>query len=201
MPVEERRAAVTAILDSRGGRDGKQAAEDLLPILYDDLRRLAQSKLARESPGATLQPTDLVHESFMRLVDDKKDWNSKGHFFSAAAEAMRRILVERARARQSKKRGGDWQQTPLDGLADSIVDQLDMLALDESLEQLARVFPRSAEVVKLHAFTGLEFAEIAQILQVSKRSVGRDWRHAKAWLQSDLNKGRDGSEPTDGGGR
>jgi RNA polymerase sigma factor (TIGR02999 family) len=170
--------------------DGDPAAsERLLPLVYDELRRLAAYRLAHESPGQTLQATALVHEAYVRLVDGHEDqrWNSRGHFFAAAAEAMRRILVDQARQKRSQRRGGDFQRIEL-SLAEPAVaaNQLDLLALDEALRQLAERDPRAAEVVKLRYFAGLTVPEAARALAVSIATAENDWAYAKSWLKLQL---------------
>jgi RNA polymerase sigma factor (TIGR02999 family) len=165
------------------------ATEQLLPLVYDELRRLAAQRLARESPGQTLEATALVHEAYVRLVDGAQapHWNSRGHFFAAAAEAMRRILVDQARQKRSQRRGGTLQRIEL-SLAEPAVaaNQLDMLALDEALRQLAEHDPRAAEIVKLRFFAGLTVSEAAKALGVSVATAENDWSYAKSWLKLQL---------------
>jgi RNA polymerase sigma factor (TIGR02999 family) len=179
---------VTGILQAIEAGD-PHAAEQLLPLVYDELRQLAAVKLAREKPGQTLQPTALVHEAYIRLVDSRNAhrWNSRGHFFAAAAEAMRRILVNRARDRKRLKRGGGRQRLDLHRLA--VADQAsddELLAVDDALEALARDQPRCAELVKLRFYTGLTLGEAAQALGVTRRSADRYWAFARAWLYDAL---------------
>ena len=162
-----------------------QGAAQLLPLVYDELRRLAAQRLAQEQPGQTLQATALVHEAYLRLVDVKKvqRWDSRGHFFAAAAEAMRRILVESARRRHSAKHGGQLQRLDLDtvqSLAESPTD--DLLALDEALTRLAHVNPRAARLVHLRYFGGLTIQQAAEVLDISSRTADADWAYARAWL-------------------
>lgn len=162
-----------------------QAAEQLLPLVYEELRQLAVQRLAHENPGQTLQATALVHEAYLRLVDvdQPQAWNSRGHFFAAAAEAMRRILVEQARKRGRLKRGGNRQRLELDGLQLSVPEFPDqLLALDEALTELAQKHPDKAELVKLRYFAGLTVAEAAQALGISTSTADRDWTYARAWL-------------------
>jgi RNA polymerase sigma factor (TIGR02999 family) len=175
---------VTRILSAIEQGD-QHAAEQLLPLVYDELRKLAAHKLAQEKPGQTLQATALVHEAFVRLVDVDAEqvWNSRGHFFAAAAEAMRRILVDQARKKQSLRRGGlrgrcelrdhDRVELPLD---DTLLD------LDEALAKLAAADPPAAELVKLRVFAGMTIEEVARVQGVSARTVKRNWAYARAWL-------------------
>jgi RNA polymerase sigma factor (TIGR02999 family) len=175
---------VTRILSAIEQGD-PHAAGQLLPLVYDELRRLAAQKLAQEKPGQTLQPTALVHEAYLRLVDvDKaRHWNSRGHFFAAAAEAMRRILVEAARRKQSLKRGGGRQRIDLDGLALAApAPGDDLLALDEALAQLAAADPQAAELVKLRHFAGLTVPEAAAVLGVAPRTADFLWAYARAFM-------------------
>jgi RNA polymerase sigma factor (TIGR02999 family) len=174
---------VTRIL-SAIERGDPHAAGQLLPLVYDELRRLAATKLAQETPGQTLQPTALVHEAYLRLVgsDSAPVWNSRGHFFAAAAEAMRRILIDNARRKQSLKRGGDRRRIDLDDLATAAPAQEDLLALDEALAQLAAADPQAAELVKLRHFAGLTVAQAAEILGVAPRTADFLWAYARAFL-------------------
>jgi RNA polymerase sigma factor (TIGR02999 family) len=165
------------------------AAERLLPLVYDELRQLAAQKLAQEKPGQTLQATALVHEAYLRLVDVARaqHWNSRRHFFAAAAEAMRRILVERARARGSGKRGGGRERLDLDDLAVASPERPDdLLALDEALTRLAAVEPQAAELVHLRYFAGQTMSDAADLLGLSLRTTHRLWAYAKAWLLQEL---------------
>ncbi len=179
---------VTRIL-SAIEQGNSQAAEELLPLVYDELRKLAAQKMAQEKPGQTLQATALVHEAYLRLVDVDKaqHWNSRGHFFAAAAEAMRRILVNRARDNKRLKRGGGWKRVDFDHLAvvDDASDE-DMIALDDALEALGRAHPTCAEVVKLRFFAGLTLEEAAAALGLARRSADRTWAYARAWLYDAL---------------
>ena len=161
------------------------AAEQLLPLVYDELRKLAAVRLAQEKPGQTLQATALVHDAYIRLVDGDKaqHWDSRGHFFAAAAEAMRRILVDRARRHRSAKRGGDRGREALDEAALVAPDTPDdVLALDEALSHFEAVDPRAAELVKLRYFAGLTIPEAAQSLGVAPRTADDIWAYARAWL-------------------
>jgi len=161
------------------------AAQQLLPLVYEELRKLAAVKLANEQPGQTLQTTALVHEAYLRLVGNGNDaqWQGRGHFFAAAAEAMRRILVERFRRKQAARHGGDRQQVPLDEaeLAIPALDY-DLLAVDEALDRLAEADPAVAELVKLRYFAGMTIQEAANVLGVSSRTANDYWTYAKAWL-------------------
>ncbi|HKB41555.1 MAG TPA: ECF-type sigma factor [Gemmataceae bacterium] len=165
------------------------AAEQLLPLVYDELRKLAAQKLAQEKPGQTLQATALVHEAYLRLVDVEKaqDWQSRGHFFAAAAEAMRRILVENARHKRSQKAGHGRQRRPLDDV-EATVDALpdDLLALDEALAKLERENQAAADLAKLRLFAGLTVDEAADALRISRRTGFRLWTYARAFLQAEL---------------
>ena len=167
------------------------AAAQLLPLVYDELRRLAAQKLAQERPGQTLEATALVHEAYLRLVDVEKaqQWNSRRHFFAAAAEAMRRILVERARARGSLKRGGGRERLDLDNLAVASPERPnDLLALDEALTRLAAVEPQAAQLVHLRYFAGQTMDASAELLGLSLRTTHRLWSYAKAWLLQELER-------------
>jgi RNA polymerase sigma factor (TIGR02999 family) len=164
------------------------AAHQLLPLVYEELRKLAAQKMAQEAPGQTLQATALVHEAYLRLVDVEKaqHWNSRGHFFAAAAEAMRRILVENARRKQSHKRGGGLvhQDADLDAFpVGNPRDPFEVLAVHELLDRLAQKSPRKAELVKLRYFLGYTVAQAAQILGVAPATAEEDWTYAKAWLR------------------
>ena len=169
-----------------------RAAEDLLPLVYDELRRLAARRLAQERPGQTLQATALVHEAYLRLVGggEHPRWDSRGHFFAAAAEAMRRILINRARDKECLKRGGGWKRVDLDRLtaADDASDG-DLLALDEALQRLARENPPCAALVQLRFFAGLTLEEAAASLGLARRTADRYWAYARAWLYQALSHG------------
>lgn len=179
---------VTRILSAIEQGD-PHAAEQLLPVVYAELRRLAAQKLAQEKPGQTLEATALVHEAYLRLVDVEKaqDWNSRGHFFAAAAEAMRRILVENARRKSRLKRGGDRDREVLPEaqvVAPEISD--DLIALDDALTQLAATDAAAAELVKLRYFAGLTLAQAAEALGISARTADRTWVYARSWLYKKL---------------
>jgi RNA polymerase sigma factor (TIGR02999 family) len=175
---------VTQILSAIEQGDPHAAAE-LLPLVYDELRRLAAARLADEKPGQTLQPTALVHEAYVRLVGTEIDqhWNSRGHFFAAAAEAMRRILVEIARRKNRLKRGGGLARQDLAEIDLAAPERADdLLALDEALGRLASVNPQAAEVVRLRFYAGLPLPEVAQVMGISPRTADRAWAYARAWL-------------------
>ena len=166
-----------------------QAAERLLPLVYEQLRTLAAAQLATEKPGQTLQPTALVHEAYLRLVKggNPDQWNSRRHFFAAAAVAIRRILIENARRRRSLKRGGGLARHTLDEVEPCLPEpHEDLLALDEALEELAKDHPKAAELVQLLYFAGLTLPEAAKILSVSPRTAGRLWTYARAWLRQEI---------------
>jgi len=176
---------VTRILSAIEHGD-PHAAEQLLPLVYDELRMLAAQRLAQEKPGQTLQATALVHEAYLRLVDveQAQNWDSRGHFFAAAAEAMRRILIDQARRKQRPKHGGDRKRVDLnEGLSLSEgADDDDLLALDEALAKLAVEEPAKAELVKLHFFAGLSLEDAGRILGIAPRTAKRHWAYARAWL-------------------
>jgi RNA polymerase sigma factor (TIGR02999 family) len=179
---------VSQILESLEKGDPR-ASEKLLPLVYDELRRVATAKLARESPGQTLQATALVHEAYVRLVDTDRpsDWNSRGHFFAAAAEAMRRILIERARHKRSLKAGGDRYRHDIADIEPSIAEpDLDLLALNDALDKLEAIDRRKAEIVKLRYFAGFTIEEAAQALGVSTTTADNDWAYARSWLRLEL---------------
>jgi RNA polymerase sigma factor (TIGR02999 family) len=194
IPIATRREAriltmkdVTRILNAIEQGD-PQAAEQLIPLVYDELRAIAARRLAREKPGQTIQATALVHEAYLRLIDDEaRRWDSRAHFFAAAAEAMRRILVENARAKHRLKRGGSRGRRDLDpdSLAAPEVSE-DILAIDEALDRLAAVDRRAAEVVRLRVFAGMTVKEAAGVLGVSPRTVDHAWAYARAWLLAAL---------------
>jgi RNA polymerase sigma factor (TIGR02999 family) len=170
-------------------RGNPQAAEHLLPLVYDKLRRLAARKMARETPGQTLEATALVHEAYLRLVDhaQAQHWNSRGHFFAAAAEAMRRILVERARHKRSLKAGGDrYRQELPDIQAPGVGPDVDLLALNEALERFESQHKRRAELVKLRFFAGLTIEQAAQVLGISTSTADKDWAYARCWLRLEI---------------
>src|SRR5262245_25050004 len=180
---------VTRILSAIEQGDPHAAAQ-LLPLVYDELRTLAAGRMARESPGQTLQATDLVHEAYLRLTGDQH-FDSRGHFFAAAAEAMRRILVETARRKNRLRHGGGRKKQPLDDdplAIEAPVDTVDLLALDDALERLEAAYPRRAKLVKLRYFAGFTLPEVAAMLDVSQSTAEADWTYAKAWLQREMEK-------------
>jgi RNA polymerase sigma factor (TIGR02999 family) len=165
------------------------AAGQLLPLVYDELRKLAAAKLAHEKPGQTLQPTALVHEAYLRLVDAEpaQEWSGRGHFFAAAAEAMRRILVENARRKGSRKHGGGLVRKDLDDVRPAAPEPSEeLLALDEALDRLATKDPLKAELVKLRHFAGLTIEQAAQALGISPTTANRYWAYARAWLHQEI---------------
>ncbi len=178
---------VTQILSAIGSGDAKAAAE-LLPLVYDELRKLAAARMKGESPEHTLQPTALVHEAYLRLVGkNEPGWQNRGHFFAAAAEAMRRILVESARQRRTLRRGGDRQRVDLDAIqAAEPATSDDVLALNDALEKLAAINCAKAELVKLRYFAGLTMEEAAQVLGISPATAHRHWNYARAWLHQEI---------------
>ena len=182
---------VTRILSAIEHGD-PQAANQLLPLVYDELTRLAAQRLAQEKPGQTLQATALVHEAYLRLVDGAQDqhWNGRGHFFAAAAEAMRRILIKRARDRGALKRGGNWRRVDFDAITDPLTTtDADLLDLNEALERLGRDFPEAAQVVQLRFFAGLTLEEAARALGLARRTADRYWAFARSWLYDELRRG------------
>jgi RNA polymerase sigma factor (TIGR02999 family) len=185
---------VTAILQAIESGDAA-ASERLLPVVYSELRALAAARMAQESPGHTLNATALVHEAYLRLVgpdqDQQRHWDGRGHFFSAAAEAMRRILIDHARAKHAAKRGGNLHRETLDwDVAEPGEEHEDLVELDESLRRLETEAPEHAELVKLRFFAGLTLEQAARVLGVSPATADRRWAYARAWLLADLNESR-----------
>ena len=183
---------VTRILSQIESGD-PAAAEQLLPLLYEELRRLAAAKLAQEKPGQTLQATALVHEAYIRLVDVERaqPWDSRSHFFAAAAEAMRRILVERARRKGRLKHGGNLERLSLEGhepASTNSVEAIDLLFVHAALERFETVAPRKAQLVKLRYFAGFTLPAAADILGISRSTAEADWTYAKAWLKREMEK-------------
>lgn len=188
---------VSRVLQSLEAGD-PAAAEQLLPLVYAELRKLAAAHLLNEQPGQTLQPTALVHEAYLRLVGgaNPEQWSSRGHFFAAAAVAIRRILVENARRKQSLKRGGDYIRQELDDSAATLPETSeDLLALDDALKRLASEHSQAAELVQLVYFSGLSQGNAAQVLGISPRTVGRLWTYARAWLRREIEGARDAAAP------
>lgn len=184
---EDEATGITQLLVawSEGRRD---ALDRLVPLLYEDLRRLAAGYMRHESPGHSLQPTALVHEAYVRLIDQRQvHWRNRAHFFGVAAGIMRRILVDHARSRRADKRGGEWDRVTL--VEDQVADraqEIDVLALHESLERLAAFDSRQERIVELRYFGGLTIQEVAEVVGISEATVVRDWTIAKAWLRADL---------------
>jgi RNA polymerase sigma factor (TIGR02999 family) len=187
---------VTQILNAIEEGDAR-AAEKLLPLVYQELRHLAAAKMAREKPGQTLQATALVHEAYIRLVDVEKaqHWNSRGHFFAAAGEAMRRLLVERARRKQTLKHGGGWRQVELsepDLVTGGTPDQV--VALHEALENLEQEEPDATRLVKLVTFAGFSVEQAGQLLEMSRTTAYRHWSYARAWIKTHIADEEDSSK-------
>lgn len=178
---------VTRILSAIEQGDAR-ASDELLPLVYDELRVIAARKMSNELPGQTLQATALVHEAFIRLVgDEPAGWDNRGHFFSAAAEAMRRILVENARRKQSQKRGGGYERVNIDDLTISITGPSeDIIAVSEALDKLAAKDPAVAELVKLHYFSGLTLDQVAQLRGIGRRTAAKHLSYARAWLRREI---------------
>jgi RNA polymerase sigma factor (TIGR02999 family) len=180
---------VTKILSAMG-RGDLSSAERLLPLVYDELRKLAEARLAKEQPGQTLQATALVHEAYLRLVDSdcSVSFNSKGHFFVAASEAMRRILVDRARRKARPKHGGDRQRVDLeqDAAVDDDSSSEKLLALHQALDRFEREDPQKAQLVKLRYFVGMTLVEAGDVIGISRATAARHWTFAKAWLAAEL---------------
>ncbi len=179
---------ITVIL--RAVNDGDPAAADrLLALIYDELKQLAASKLARESPGQTLSPSDLIHEAYLRLVPEDPRWENRGHFFAAAAEAMRRVLVDRARARNAAKRGGSPQRADIDlEKIPARVNDDEIIEIDSVLDALSAADRQAADIVRLHMFAGLSIGQAATALGVARASAYRDWTFARAWLRDRLKR-------------
>ena len=187
---------VTRILSAIEQGDA-HAAEQLLPLIYDELRKLAAQKMAQEAPGQTLQATALVHEAYLRLVDTDniQHWNSRGHFFAAAAEAMRRILIDNARRKRRPKHGGDRARIDLDAVEIAAPENADdLVTLDDALTDLAATDPQAAQLVKLRYFAGLTIKQAAEILGVSPRAVDFLWAYARAWLLKKI-EGQGSADP------
>jgi RNA polymerase sigma factor (TIGR02999 family) len=169
------------------------AADQLLPLVYEELRKLAAQRLVHEKPGQTLQPTALVHEAYLRLVDSEQieQWNSRGHFFAAAAEAMRRILIDRARQKRTLKAGGDRRRQELpDIAAPSAEPEIDLVALDDALQKLEKQDERRAKLVKLRFFARLTIAQAAEVLGIATSTAQNDWAYARYWLRLEIEQSR-----------
>jgi RNA polymerase sigma factor (TIGR02999 family) len=195
---DEIKKQVTAIVASLGDAEarGKASAEELLPLVYDELRRLARGYMSRESRSHTLQPTALVHEAYIRLVDTSQiDWQGRTHFLAVGARVMRRLLIDHARGRGREKRGGGWHRVTLaEGVTPYADDELDLdqlLHLNRALDSLNELDERQARVVELRFFGGLTVPEVAGVLGVSQRTVEGDWTHARAWLKRELASGEE----------
>lgn len=182
---------VTRILHDIEGGD-ERATEQLLPLVYRELRQLAARQMAKESSNHTLQPTALVHEAYLRLLGDAdQQWENRRHFFSAAAEAMRRILVENARRKRRQRHGGEWKRVDLAGLDVAVTAEDDQLLLvNEAIAKLEKEDPESAELIKLRFFVGLPNIQAAKILHMSERTAKRNWAYARAWLFEEINRSR-----------
>ena len=180
---------------NRTGIDGKVAADQLLPLVYQKLRQVAAEKMARESHGQTLQATALVHEAWLRVGGEAQGWENRWHFFSAAAEAMRRILIERARRKQAARHGGGLQRTNLEDIEiEAPAEDEELFEVHESLDRLAERFPQKAELVKLRYFAGLTLPEAAAVLNISTTTAERLWAVARVWLYQDIRKCRENPE-------
>jgi RNA polymerase sigma factor (TIGR02999 family) len=186
--MADKSAKLTQTLVATSELEPSEAVRQLMPLVYDELRALAEKQLRSENAGHTLQPTALVHEVFMRLVEQSKvNWKGRAHFLAVSAQAMRRILVDHARTRGRVKRGGDWRRVILDEkLAPPKLREVDSVALNDALETLATLDEQQARIVELRFFGGMSVAEVAHILGVSKRKIEGDWTHAKAWLRAEL---------------
>ncbi len=180
---------VTRILDAIGRGDPK-AAEELLPLVYEELRRLAAHKMANEAPGQTLQPTALVHEAWLRLAGGEAvKWDSRAHFFGAAAEAMRRILIDNARRKKALRHGGGLQRLDIQEVEiPALANDEELLAMNEALEAFAKHDPQKTELVKLRYFAGLTIAHTAELLHISEATAKRHWTYARAWLFSEMQR-------------
>jgi RNA polymerase sigma factor (TIGR02999 family) len=182
----------TRILEAAEKGD-PQAAHDLLPLVYEELRKLAAQKMSHESAGHTLQPTSLVHEAWLRLGGNpSQKWDGRGHFFAAAAEAMRRILIDKARRKRARRHGGDQERVDFENLEIALPgDDDQVLAVNEALDRLAVAEPRKAELVKLRYFVGMTIEEAAQVLGISEPTAKRHWAYARAWLYEEIQGSQD----------
>ncbi len=190
MAVDARTRVTEIVAGLNDGSSTELSAEELLPLVYDQLRRLAGHYMRHEGPGHTLPATALVHDAYLKLVDSSKvSWQGRSHFFAVSARVMRRLLIDHARGRGRQRRGGGWQRVTLaESLApaDRDLEREQLLSLDQALRKLAGLDPRQAEIVELRFFGGLTNAEIAALLQISRRTVDRDWQFARAWLRKEL---------------
>ena len=188
---------ITGLLHDWGNGDGS-AFDQLIPLVYQELRRMAHQYMRRERAGATLQTTALINEAYLRLVDYKRmRWQDRAHFFAVSAQVMRRILVEQARSRQCDKRGGDTHIVSLDEAADIAIEHApDLIALDDALTKLGVIAPRKVRIVELRYFGGLNLEETAEVLGISSPTVQREWRAAKAWLYRAISEGISDEPPT-----
>ena len=186
----EDRTQITELLARLDQHNRHEVADQLMPLVYDELRRLAQGYFRRERPDHTLQPTALVHEAYLRLVDQTRvEWQGRTQFYAVGAVVMRRVLVDYARRRKRVRRGGGGRKIELDsGLAPADMSEFEILALHEAIEKLATLDERQAKVVEMRFFGGMSVEEVAQALGVSKRTVEGDWRHAKAWLRAEFTR-------------
>ncbi|HWA87866.1 MAG TPA: sigma-70 family RNA polymerase sigma factor [Opitutus sp.] len=181
---------ITLVLQ-RAGEGDSQAAAQLLPLVYDELRHLAAAKLARETPGQTLQPTALVHEVWLRLESAGPHWNNRAHFFAAAAESMRRLLIDNARRKRAARHGGDLAKVSAESTGFDLAapdDDEELLLVNDALDALAAHDPRKAELVKQKYFVGLTLEEAAEVLGISPRTAKRDWAYARAWLYNEVQR-------------
>jgi len=191
--AKTRATEIVSALTEAGAVD-PASAEELMPLVYDELRRLARGYMSRETPGHTLQPTALVNEAYLRLVDTSRiSWQGRTHFFAVGARVMRRLLIDHARGRGRQKRGANWHRVTfsevLPHVGDNELDFDQLLTLNEALNQLAELDPRQSKVVELRFFGGLTVPEVAEVLGVSQRTVEGDWTHARAWLKRELARG------------
>ena len=197
-PFSEQITEILSRIDDQAAEAGPKAPQDLLGEVYDDLRRLASRYMSRERPNHTLQPTALVHEAYLKISDQTRvDWQGRTHFFAVGAQAMRRILIDHARGRQRDKRGGDWLRVTwaeevFPGGKRDLSDE-ELMDLDRGIQELAEVEPRQARVVELRFFGGLTVEEVAEALQVSKRTADSDWAKARDWLKQRLSRSRPSS--------
>ncbi len=185
---EPEKKDITRLLAQLQGADHERAVAQLMPLVYEELRRLAHKYFRHERAGHTLQPTALVHEAYLRLVDQAGvDWQGRTHFYAVCAKVMRRVLLDYARGRQRARRGGGQRKLDLDSdLLPTELDQTEVLALHEAIEELTRLDPRQAHIVELRFFGGLNMEEVAHVVGVSKRTAEDEWTHAKAWLRTRL---------------